>query len=235
MDKVFLSFSFRKEDRELSAAVRSTIESHDLHVVTGEDLGGGGLNDEIKNRIVSCDALVSLFTQSEKIPDSDEYRPSTFVRDEFFFAMDKINCIAIIESKVRTDGMVEAQKKEHIQLDSNLPFDNFAKLSRTIALWKRRTGRIVQVQLDLPQDQVDVILQQNDPTCQVRLIEGRKRKDWLDAPIIPENFGGCSTYVEGIKSDTLFEIQTKINGSTWKSRCSGMTPLVKLVKLGDNQ
>jgi hypothetical protein len=48
---VFLSYSFREEDKESVARVRETLEDFGLETVTGEHLGGEQLEAEIKRRI----------------------------------------------------------------------------------------------------------------------------------------------------------------------------------------
>ncbi len=63
MKRVFLSFSFRQEDRDLVHDVEQLLASHDLAVLTGRVTGGGQLTEEIMKRIQSCDALVALATR----------------------------------------------------------------------------------------------------------------------------------------------------------------------------
>jgi hypothetical protein len=48
MRTVFLSCHFGEADRELVHRAEGLLESHNLRVVTGEELGGGELTAEVK-------------------------------------------------------------------------------------------------------------------------------------------------------------------------------------------
>jgi hypothetical protein len=67
MKRIFLSFSFRDEDKPLVAAVERLLACHDLQVVTGMRLGGGALTQEVMKRIESCDGLVALLTRRQEL------------------------------------------------------------------------------------------------------------------------------------------------------------------------
>ena len=66
MKKVFLSFSFRDEDRPLVSAVEQLLSSHELMSVTGKKLGGGPLTPTVMHRIEECDALIALLTRRDE-------------------------------------------------------------------------------------------------------------------------------------------------------------------------
>ena len=68
MQRVFLSYTYRSHPEHaseidaLQRMIRRVIESVDLRVVDGQDLGGRALDQEIERRINESDALIALFT-----------------------------------------------------------------------------------------------------------------------------------------------------------------------------
>jgi hypothetical protein len=54
--KVFLSHSFRPEDRHLVAKIDSLLGAQDVLVATGRRLGGAAITPEILRRIETTDA-----------------------------------------------------------------------------------------------------------------------------------------------------------------------------------
>src|SRR5947209_6281659 len=62
METVFLSYSFRDQDRELVKYVEGIIESHGLKSVAGDVAGGNALDPEIAKMIKEADALVAVAT-----------------------------------------------------------------------------------------------------------------------------------------------------------------------------
>lgn len=51
MKKVFLTYSFREEDRDLVSYVEHLLASHNILAVTGEGVGGAGLTPAVQKRI----------------------------------------------------------------------------------------------------------------------------------------------------------------------------------------
>ena len=55
--KVFLAYAFRDQDRDLVADVEALFESHNVRLVTGEQLGGQALTPAVKERILESHGL----------------------------------------------------------------------------------------------------------------------------------------------------------------------------------
>jgi hypothetical protein len=66
---VFVSFHYDERTRKLARQVEELLESHGLHAVTGDVLGGGALTAETKAQIAEADALIALLTRRELRPD----------------------------------------------------------------------------------------------------------------------------------------------------------------------
>ena len=102
MKKVFLSFSFRDEDRALNSQVERLVDSHNLMGVTGVRAGGQPLRDRIFQQIEGCDALVALMTRRDKIAGQQAWTTSEWVKNELNHGRaKKLRTIALVENGVQ--------------------------------------------------------------------------------------------------------------------------------------
>jgi hypothetical protein len=89
METVFLSFSFRDEDRELVKLVEGMIESQGLKPVTGDSLGGAVVSQAISAIISEADALVAVATPRDPIPGTNRFVTHPWVLAELNDARSK--------------------------------------------------------------------------------------------------------------------------------------------------
>jgi hypothetical protein len=144
MRTVFLSCHFGETDRELVRRAEGLLESHNLRVVTGEELGGGGLTAEVMQRITDCDSLVALMTKREWEPNNAGTHP--WVVDEYKYARGIHKpSIAIVAPGVNVIGAY--QEQERIDYDPSDTSKAVLRLSKTIGLWKSQAGRLLKVQV----------------------------------------------------------------------------------------
>lgn len=103
MNKIFLAFSFRQENEQLVRDIDRVVRSHGLVLVTGEILGGQGLNAQIQARIKECDALIALFTREQQLQGQNIWLPTQWVMDEYTSARARNQfAIAVIEDGVQS-------------------------------------------------------------------------------------------------------------------------------------
>jgi hypothetical protein len=102
--KVFLSHSFRPEDRHLVAKIDSLLGAQDVLVATGRRLGGAAITPEILRRIETTDALVALLTRRERIGEEEAGRWTTHNWNQLCAGRDKGRrvCRRSIESSCRS-------------------------------------------------------------------------------------------------------------------------------------
>jgi hypothetical protein len=230
---VFLSYSFRQEDRELVAKVERLLTSQNVKALTGKRLGGAGLTDEVLARIERCDALVALLTKRDQIGDPSAGRWAThpWVLDELNHARAKGQpTIPLVECGVELGGAYGSQ--ERIELDSDDPGEALVALSETIALWKEQVGLARRVQL-----KPDSIGQQfrSTPgmTCQYRFVSPTgERTAWRAAPDPIAQASGTVVFLEGVADDDHYiEIEIK-NGDDmeWYSTATAQLISVDMIQ-----
>jgi hypothetical protein len=216
MKRIFLAFAFRDPDRILANQVQQLLGSHDVLVVTGENLGGEELTPAVKERIKESDGLIALLTRREKIGKQNKYTTHPWVRDELNFARENITrSIALIETGVDVGGMYAAN--EFIPYDIGNAVPSFLRLSDTIGQWKREVGRIIKV-LILPPELARQV-GQDEVKCRYRfLAEGRPTK-WNETDPIRE-VGGTFVYLVGVRDDYTIQLEVKLQEKKWQSIAS---------------
>jgi hypothetical protein len=215
MRTVFLSCHFGEADRELVRRAEGLLESHNLRVVTGEELGGGELTAEVMDRIRNCDALVALMTKREEPPRSGGTHP--WVVDEFKHAKNlRRPSIALVAPGVQVVGAY--QEHERIHYDPGDAAKAFLRLSRTVGIWKSQAGRVLKVQL-LPRDVAEQIAGANgNARCMYRLCgyDGTFGS-WQPISAIPEG-DGTYAYLKGVTEEARVQVRAEISGMIWMSR-----------------
>jgi hypothetical protein len=202
--KVFLSYQFRDEDRDLVAKIEALLASQDVPIVRGKRLGGGALTPEVMQRIESADALVALMTRRDRVGDEAEgrWRTSRWVESELDHARGKGKlAIALIEAGVELGGAYG--EHESIPLDRGDPLEAILALSETIRVWKDQVGFTRAVQIK--PDELGLTLRTaGDLSLRYRMVtpQGR-RSGWRTAePITQPN--GTILYVDGVEGEDHF-------------------------------
>jgi hypothetical protein len=231
MKRLFLSYTYNPHPdfeaftRELERYARVVIDSLDLRIVDGQDLGGRAIDGEIQQRITDCDALVALYT-----PWADPHgNPTTppYVEDEYKFAVfNHKPAIRVLHATLAAQGMY--QGNEYIPLDPDNPVGAVVKLMRTVAGWKRRSGTPRRVKID-PDVLGERIQQQADEAaCEYQvLVDNRPQDDWWEAPIWPEP-GGIYAYLPRVPEESKIRMRLTLGGERWESPFSDLHGRIEL-------
>jgi hypothetical protein len=215
MRRVFLSCHFGDSDRELVRRTEGLLESHNLQVITGEELGGGALTAEVMERIRDSDALVALMTKRDEEPKYAGTHP--WVVDEFKCAKNLNKpSIALVAPEVTVVGAY--QENERIDYNPADIVKAFLKLSKTIGYWKSQAGRLLKVQV-LPREVAEKIAAANGGAkCSYRLCgyDGTFR-DWRPVDAIPEG-DGTYLYLKGVTDEARIQLRAEILGAIWVSK-----------------
>src|SRR2546423_4274178 len=97
MLKFFLAYDYKTKRESLARKIETYLSGMEVATVNGKMIGTGNLNQAIKARIRSCDALISMLTEGK---DND------FVYSEMYYADGRDKDIIII-----TQGDVKELKK----------------------------------------------------------------------------------------------------------------------------
>jgi hypothetical protein len=222
MKAIFLAFAFREETRHLVDKVDRLVLSHGLQLVTGERLGGEQLTTEVVNRIKKADGLIALLTKDEALQNGG-WKSRQWVHDEFGVARNSNKlAIAVVEKGVNVGGAYASN--ECLPYDASDPLPAFLALSENLAEWKRRTGRVIKVQI-LPDSLGKNIM--NGATVSYRLIQEGQPQEWRSTMVFEEG-KGIFISVKGVQDDVLVQCQVKVNQTRWSSFATPPTEWMSL-------
>jgi hypothetical protein len=213
MESIFLGFAFRPPDRELADNIERLVDSHGLHVITGEDLEGRDLTDEVKDHIKRADATIALLTCRNTTDAVDGTH--SWVRDELHHAW-SLNkpAIGIVEAGVKLTGMYA--DRENIPFNAAAPAQWLLRLSVTIGAWKIRAGRPLLVRVE-PQEAAELATRENGASCYVRVLNpGVVRRDWERVQPWPEP-GGTFLHVTNVRPEDRVQVKVQYGESIWLS------------------
>lgn len=218
MQQVFLSFTYKPhpdhvdETEDLRDRVSTVIESMDLRVVTGEDLGGEALLPEIERRIEKCDALVALVTpwkdgQGQKIAPP-------WVIDELGYARgQKKRTFRITHRNYAAQGAGAAF--EYATYAPGQMTEALIKLLKVLSLWRKTDGRPMEVEIapGAGGQHFDPVRVQD---CEFQLIRNYEETDWRKAKVWPQP-GGLYAYLPGVPDQAKLRLRLLVDNETWQS------------------
>jgi len=229
MQQVFLSFTYRPhpdyvaESENLRRSVAIVIESMDLRVATGEDLGGEALTDEVRDRIEKADALIALLTPW-KDANGNKVVPQ-WVVEEFAHAKAKGKpAIRIVHADLAPAGMYAAN--EYIAFAPDKLSDVLLKVMRTLALWRKQSGRPMEI--EIAPDAGDPRF---DPgrvkTCEYQVFLNYEESEWRKATIWPQP-GALYAYLPGVPDQSKLRLRLQLGEETWQSAYNSPVGRVQL-------
>jgi hypothetical protein len=240
MQSVFLSFHFSaptdadQHDKTLAGHVDLLLRSHGLNVVSGGTLGGGALTKAVMDRIEGCEALVALMTRRDQLQPASNGAPAKFsthswVRDEINHARGRNRLtIALIENGVEHGGAY--QEHEWIPYDRIDPLPAVLKLTDTLGLWRRDSGRSVPIQILPPALAQKVGDAASTAVCEYRQqLAGKPPSSWNPMTVVPMK-GGTFVYADGVRDGTLLQVRVSINGNQYVSKAGPQELQVELKK-----
>jgi len=229
MKKIFLSFSFRDQDRILNNQIEQLVASHNIKTVTGERAGGEPLRDRIFEQIGGCHGLVALMTRRDQLADTGEgvfWTTSEWVKNELNHGRaNHLKTIALVENGVKVEGAFTDHERIHFGRE-NLEAALLA-LSNTLGQWKREAGRTVKVLI------TSQTLMQNRRflTSQMR-VESRYFIDgeptaWQPIELFREA-GSAVVYLSGVQDNYLIQLGVRDGPNEWESDFVQQSITVKL-------
>jgi hypothetical protein len=214
---IFLSFSFRDEDKELVELLQTLLRSHSVRPVTGRVLNGEPVTPAVLKKVEACDGIIALMTRRDRVDGrGDEWHTHPWVRDEITHGRAHgIRSIALVEDGVRVEGAYA--ENERIPLSRGAPLDAFLRLTERLSNWKRECGRTLQAKI-LPPTLAHGI--RNDPAwkCWYRFWAHGQAGDWIEGNLVPVE-GGTQLFIHGVQDDSnLVEVEIRKNNVTvWRS------------------
>jgi hypothetical protein len=231
MESVFLSYTFephptfRKQNESLVENSRTVIEAMGLRCYDGENLGGGGVTQEVENLISECDALVAVTLPHKTIDDSLVISP--WVLKEFEIAKAKqLKTLRIVHEVFQNHQGFGAE--EYALFVPKNPIKAILKLTETLGVWKDELGKPCQLIIN---HEFAVNFDSKNPNhhCKYRLLYRPKETAWKRAFVWKEP-GGMFAYIRGIPDKFKIKIHMDIDGVILESDYQDPFGQISLVK-----
>ncbi len=217
MESIFLSYSFLKpEDRVIVVELEDLFRSMGVRTVTGLNLGGGQLTDEVKLLIDQADGLVALASRREQLASGD-WITHPWVIDELGHARSiGENTMALVEDGVAINGAYQSNERIHFERNDVTPA--ILKLAKTLGIWKEKAGNRLKVRL-LPDGLLEDL---QSPSCQYQFISRGNFLGWNDVKPVLEP-GGVYIHLKGVRDDYLIEVKVSSPDGVRSSRATAQS------------
>ena len=226
MQRVFLSYTYNPhpdyagETTSLERHARVVIESLDLRVADGVDLGGRAIDTEIEQRITDADALIAILTPQEGSGNQASLPP--YVENEYQFARNgNKQAIRILHEALQVQGMY--QNDEFILHRADSEVQTLLKLMRTLAVWRRQSGRAIEIEIE-PSELGERYEQGSfGHRCEYQLLKvDHCYSQWENATLWQEP-GSTFAYLPKVPDDSKIRLRLSLGNEQWESAFSNPT------------
>jgi hypothetical protein len=217
--KIFVGYGYHDHDRWIEELVFPLIESFGCEVVHGKIMVGDVLSTNVRNTLLSCDALIGFLTRRE--PSSgDKWTTHRWVIEELAAAYDQIPTIEIRESNVDPQGgMLGSQQR--IDFDETRRDACLVHIAQAISVLrsdflKRKSVKNARLGPQQFINDIKRLIIKPGFICQYRV-----RRDSFESPYQPADIrrvaGGLYVWLPGVADTDLVEISVTYGAQAWRS------------------
>lgn len=232
MEAIFLSYTYRphpahEADLErLRRCVVRVVEAMGLRVVDGVDVGGRPLDEALKQKIKSADAMIALVTP--QADDKGEVANPEFVLSEFQY-MEGLQkpTMRVLHTLLKARGL--GAGNEYTPFEAGKELDVVLKLMHTLALWRREGGKLARLRLE-PDDLAKSYDETQGDRCDFQVITPTGAyRDYERANLAVEP-GAAYALLPKLRDGERVRLRLKQGGTTWQSKYA-IDPFVGSVSL----
>lgn len=213
--RVFLAFGYNERDRWIGELGVRLVKAFGAEVLTGEDMQGEVITNEVRERIRTSDALIAFLTRRDDMGNG-RWTTHRWVTDELSHALAlNLPVAEVRETGVDDQGGIAGDRQRIVYDDARRPLC-LVELAETVGRWSR--GLNLRFQL-LPEEfvnQVAPLVRQPGFRCSYRLLEGIRQSPDRPAQVVPIK-GGLFVNAAGIPPQALIQIQVQGGGFSWSS------------------
>jgi hypothetical protein len=232
MKRIFLSFSFRPDDRQVNNKVIRLVQSHNLNTVTGERAGGQPLRDRIFEQIAGSDALVAVLTRRDQLANTGDgvfFTTSEWVKNELNHGRtNSLKTIALVEEGVKMEGAFTDH--EWLPFTRTNMEDGLLKLSETLGLWQREAGRTLKIMIVSPELMQNPRFIRSQMVIEYQFLVAGAPAGWQRGRLIREA-GSAMIFVKGVQDNYLIQIRVTDGPDQWESDFGSQTVPILLRRI----
>jgi hypothetical protein len=214
---IFIGFGYNNDDKWIKDLVFPLVQSFDATIVTGEDLHGLVISQEVTDRIKNVDGLLAFFTRRDAMT-SGNFTSHLWVRDELVTAISNgIPGVEIRERKVDSQGGIIGDR-QRMEFDLDDKAKLLVELAKLLSGWRRnlKAKRLFLLPRDIVQDARQHI-NKDTLKCTYQFMDGSKQSEVYSAK--PFKFGqGLCVDIRNIPSeDSLVQVTIQGPQFEWSS------------------
>lgn len=146
--RVFIGYGYNERDEWIERDVFPILQAMNLEIISGKDMHGEVLQEEVKERIESSDGLIGFSTLRLGQENAD-FGSHIWVRDEMAHALAlRKHVVEVREKDVKiAEGLIG--DRQRIELDPKDRLRSIAELVKVVSAWSMRRLLLVPKDADL--------------------------------------------------------------------------------------
>jgi hypothetical protein len=214
--KFFVGFGYDDRDSWIPELVFPLVRAFDAEVVTGEDMQGQQISDEVRRRIETADGLIAFLTRRGDPDAAGVYKTHRWVADELTYALARnLPVVEVREDGVDDQGGLPGDRQR-------IPYNEAARdrflveLAKTVGAWMRTTT--VNLQLLPPKfvDEIRPLLRAPGFRCTYTVLEGSRETPPVETPVRPMK-GGLFIQATQVPPQAFIRVSVEGDGRRWSS------------------
>lgn len=207
---IFICFGYNDADKWIRELVFPLVQAFDASIVTGEDLHGQVISQEVTERIRKADGVLAFMTPRDALL-SGKFTTHQWVRDELVTAIGlKVPAVEIRALGVDEQGGI-AGDRQRLEFDPGDKAKLMVDLARILSKWRRnlKPRRLVLMPRDIVQD-ARRFISTDDLKCTYQFMTGSRESEVFTAK--PFRFGqGLCVDIYNVPSEESL-VQVTITG-----------------------
>jgi hypothetical protein len=219
--RIFVGYGYNDRDSWIKELVFPLVEAFGCEVVHGEIIVGDSLSAGVRNKLLSCDALLGFLTRRSP-GNNGAWRSHRWVVEELAAALTgQIPTVEIRETNVDPqDGMLgDQQRINYDEAHRDLCLVQIAQVISVLRSDFQKHKSFKYVRLGGPEQFVTEarkLAAKSGLKCQYRV-----RRNTVEIPYQPVDIlrvsGGLYIYLQGVTDSDLVQINVSYGAQTWNS------------------
>ncbi len=218
--RIFVGFGFNPRDSWIKDLAIPLLKAFNAEVVTGEDMQGQELSEEVQQRIRWSDGLIGFRTRREQLANG-QWDSHRWVSDELTLAIAaNLRVVEVREAGVDQQGGL-AGNRQWIPYEESRREQCLVDIATTLGRWTQ--GRSIDLQL-LPQETARLIrpvLANAASRCTYKLVRGHWESAETEAKIRPTP-SGLIVHIPEVHPDASVQVKVVAAGRVYSSDYVGL-------------
>jgi hypothetical protein len=214
---IFICFGYNNDDKWIKDLVFPFVESFDAAVVTGEDLQGQIISQEVTDRIKKSDGVLAFLTRRDALA-SGRYTSHRWVYDELTTSIaNNVPAVEIREKMVDAQGGLPGDR-QRIEFDLDDKAKLLVELARLLSAWRRnlKARRLFLLPKDIVQD-ARPFINRDTLKCTYQFMDGSRPSPEYAAKPFKFGQGLCVDIYNVPSEDALIQVTIQGPQFEWSS------------------